>query len=816
MTSRRRLVVSVAVIAILLLLGRALAATALDYDWYAALGAGAIWRARALSILVTATATAAIGTLFAFANLLAVRGSVVSLVLPRRVANLEIGEEVPPRYLLAGTLFVSLLLGAALTEVEWQPVARFIYGDPFGESDPYFGRDLGFFAHWLPLERSLYLWALLATLLITAVVVFLYALTPSLRWERGTLRVSQYVRRHLTMLAAMLLILLAWSYRLDAFSLLGDGSGALGEFSYVDHRVLVPANILLSVLTLAGALALLWTGWAGQLRAAFATVSALLLLSLGLHQLAPAIARRFAGQQDPIVRERPYLATRAAYTRRAFALEQLVTGSDSAVARDIAHVTPSWDDAALLRAAARSRGGETAATIGGRVLPSGEPAALVVVRGNAADGSDWGAQYFSLARADDRGAPVMIDARGAPTNDWLSLAPVIVVDSGDGYAVVADSAHRVAGVAVGGGLTRLVPAWALQNFRLVTEDLPHPAPRLIVHRSAQQIVEAVAPLFEQGTRVTPAIDGDTLLWMIDLYTTAPDYPLSAHVVLDGNELAYLRHAATAIVNSATGRVRLVADSLAVESDPLTRGWRRRFPALFVTAAQLGPVIAEQLPPPLLSARAQREAFAVAGTVTEGVAERHVPATDGADSTFAGSRQARFATASGALALSLPILRGEDRLDGVIVVRGGARRGSTWVPDTTGIRWASSIDRLRGADSTNVSQARDARVAHGPVRVIPGVDGLTLTQAAYLVRAQNPPSLLGVAVLHADSLRAAKTVLAAFGEAPSAAPAPPSPIDFRLAASALYDSLRADQRRGDWRAYADHWDALGRLLGRPPR
>ena len=72
------------------------------------------------------------------------------------------------------------------------------------------------------------------------------------------------------------------------------------------------------------------------------------------------------------------------------------------------------------------------------------------------------------------------------------------------------------------------------------------------------------------------------------------------------------------------------------------------------------------------------------------------------------------------------------------------------------------------------------------------------------------------VLHGDSLRAAKTVLAAYGERPNTLAPSASPLDLRAAASALYDSLRADQRRGDWRAYADHWDALGRLLGRPPR
>jgi hypothetical protein len=72
------------------------------------------------------------------------------------------------------------------------------------------------------------------------------------------------------------------------------------------------------------------------------------------------------------------------------------------------------------------------------------------------------------------------------------------------------------------------------------------------------------------------------------------------------------------------------------------------------------------------------------------------------------------------------------------------------------------------------------------------------------------------VLRGESLRTGKTVLAVFGEVPNAVASEPAPVDLRAAASALYDSLRADQRRGDWRAYGDHWDALGRVLGRPPR
>jgi hypothetical protein len=94
--------------------------------------------------------------------------------------------------------------------------------------------------------------------------------------------------------------------------------------------------------------------------------------------------------------------------------------------------------------------------------------------------------------------------------------------------------------------------------------------------------------------------------------------------------------------------------------------------------------------------------------------------------------------------------------------------------------------------------------------------MLLAQSSYLVQVQNPPSLAAVAVLRGDSVRTGATVFAALGETQPAAPIAAPPVDFRASAAALYDSLRADQRRGDWRAYADHWDALGRLLGRPPR
>ncbi|HEX4932218.1 MAG TPA: UPF0182 family protein, partial [Gemmatimonadaceae bacterium] len=325
MRPRRWLVGAVLAVATLLLVGRVVAGWYVDFLWYDALGARDVWTARALDLLLLRGGAFVAGTAFVFLNLWAVRHSVVSLVLPRRVGNLEIGEEVPGRYLMGAVIALSLVLGLvlALPHGDWLAVDLLRHGEPFRESDPYFQFDLAFWVYWLPLESALHLWALVTVLAVTLVVVVLYALTPSLRWDGGRLRVTAYVRRHLFVLGAAVLVILGWSYRLDSYRLLLEGSGAQAAFNALDHRVGIPANLLLAIGTIAAAMLLLWAGWFGQLRLAFATVSAVLLSALTLRQIVPPVAERFLTPSDQEQRDAPYFKTRSGYTRRAYDVDRV-------------------------------------------------------------------------------------------------------------------------------------------------------------------------------------------------------------------------------------------------------------------------------------------------------------------------------------------------------------------------------------------------------------------------------------------------------------------------------------------------------------
>ena len=320
MNTRRWLMLALGVAAVLLILGRALAGVYSDYLWYDALGAGALWRLRMSAVLTLRVGSAIAAALFAFCNLYAVRQSVVQLVFPRRVGNLEISEEVSGRYLMGAAIVLSAVLGVllAIPHGDWMALVLARTGRLFGTLDPYIGADLGFFVYWLPLENTLWTWAVLCVIVISLAVILLYALTPSLKWQRGSIYASMYVRRHFTILSGVMLLMLAWSFRLDMYALLTQGSGADGTFSWVDHQYGITGNLLLSILTLGAGLIVMWAGSVGQFRLAAISVLSVVVMSLVAREVVPAVAQRLGTDAERTARERPYIAARVSYTRRAF------------------------------------------------------------------------------------------------------------------------------------------------------------------------------------------------------------------------------------------------------------------------------------------------------------------------------------------------------------------------------------------------------------------------------------------------------------------------------------------------------------------
>lgn len=795
MAGRRWLLILVAGAALTLLIGRGLAQIYTDYLWFASLGAADVWRAQYASLFALRLLCGTAATLFVFANLYAVRQSVVSLVLPRRIGNLDIGEEVPRRQLTWTAAALSVLIGVGLawSQRDWSGYLAAQIGQPFGESDPYFVADLGFFVYRLPLELSLFTWTMTVVLVVIGLVVLFYALTPSLRWEQGGLYISGYVRRHLAMLAGVLLLVLAWHYRLEMYTILGDGSAGDGAFSYVDHRVAIPASLLLSLVTLGAGLTVLWAGWTGQMRLAFAALTGVILAAIAARQLAPFIAKRSAADRDPAVLERPYEATRRSYTRRAFAVDRIVA-ADSTLAfaslAEAAPFVPVWDDGALRRASDRALPGSG---VGWSAADSGIIAVVPTLVGGGSV-----ATYLASA-IEENGTP----ARAFRNDARVDIPTVFVVaDSTARSMVVADSTGHIAGPSLTAPLARFAHALSMQDFRVWFGALPSPAPKLLTRRTVRERVSALAPFFVQGSIISPVWFADSLVWALELYSASRTYPLSRRIIVAGAERAYFQHAATALVNATTGRTVLVADSL---PDPVASTWMSRFPRLFARPTSLPLTVRRQMPPAREGARAQATAFGRFGLRGETDAARHLPDDEGPDSALAGTPAPLIAfPRSGTTGYVLPLLDRSERLRGLFVAFGGPAHRSMWLPaGESAPVWSEALDRLRAADTVSASL-----LVRGYVRALPVGGQIMLLQPRYDWRGGGAPRLLYVSVSAGDTVRAGRTLLQLAGRIPEAAPAT---IDFRARVRRLYDDMRRASARGDWAAFGRAFDALGALL-----
>ncbi|MCA0376204.1 MAG: UPF0182 family protein [Gemmatimonadetes bacterium] len=840
MRARSWVLVALALAALGLLVGRAVTAAYVEHAWYQAMGVPALFWERVTDTVLLQGGAWAAGALFAWANLHAVRRTILAVAIPSRVANIELTAMVPGQRLASATILAALILGGllALPLGNWSDVALARHGVPFGEIEGILDRDLGFYVYWLPVEETLYLWALVALVTLTALVLVLYALTRSLRLDGRRLSASTHVRRHLTVLGSLVLLLLAWSYRLDAFDLLRQGSGPDGLFVRVDHRVTLRVDLLLAYGSAVAACVLLRTGWVGQVRAAFVTVTLVLVAAVGLRQVAPVLLQRGALLGDPTRRDLDYLASRTLFSRRAFDVDLMrVPTADSARAprapvRTLGEQASLWDRTSLAQGlgegdGGRTRGGDAsrsdrlvdAAPVGWTLL-DGRVAALAVRR-PVASSESWRLYVTDATRPMVRDsllgpvAPLDDPTRGT----WPLVGPGLA-----GWRVVdGREVPDVPGAPLARLRARVAHAWALRDAALLAVDTVAPlSARLVTHLDVRDRVRRLAPVFVQGADIVPLRAGERLWWVVQLYSASAHYPLSQRWTVDGESYGYFKFAATALVDAATGRVRLIPTA---RPDPVTRTWMARLPALFTPVSALDAAVVTQLPPATESAVLQARTFARYGSRLDGSVVRHLP-----DSALAGGAPSVYALAgarASGMGWSLALLGDDDRIAGVLLAAGGEERATWWTPSTAPVRWRAVEDLLeRGVDSAEAVIAapagRSPRLRRGRITALVTDRGPLYLQAVQWLRGDGTLVIARVGVTDGTRLglgAGLADALADMGAAPPPRGGPTTPATLREVrdedAGRLYDAMREAARRGDWTAFGAAFDSLGRALRRPP-
>lgn len=265
--------------------------------------------------------------------------AIAFLVFPRSLAALAAG-------------LMSLGFGLIWSE-HWTKLLLAVQSAPFGQQDPLFGRDIGFYVFHLPLLELLSFWLLGLFFFLVVMVSLVYLLSGEGLSQGRFYGFSQTQKRHLYALTGGLFLATSLSHWLARYQLLYSRSSVIYGAGYTDVHVNLPVNLLLSGLTLLlglsfGLRVLLWPltlagalSWLLEVgRRRYASLpqvtsqplrSRLLIrgifLYLGLLGLGtlvmPPLVQRLTVQPNELAREQPYILNSIQLTRSAFDLSDI-------------------------------------------------------------------------------------------------------------------------------------------------------------------------------------------------------------------------------------------------------------------------------------------------------------------------------------------------------------------------------------------------------------------------------------------------------------------------------------------------------------
>jgi uncharacterized protein len=549
--------------------------------------------------------------------------------------------------------------GVLRADDNWELLALWAGRADFGVTDPLFGRDVGFFVFSLPFYERASRWAFETLAMAAVATVGAYLAAGGLRVARPRALVAG-ARSHLLGLGALTLLVVAWRYRLQQFALTLPHDGAtLPGAGYTEAHVALPALRILVIVSLAGALLLLYAAARRVLRRPIVLLAAIGALAIAAPGVVARVVERVEVDPQALTRERPYLKASIAATRRAFELDavevrEMKSGgrlSATEIERDERTLdnVPLWDSDVLGPAMddLQSLGGYYSFpsltvdryTIAGKPRVVTLAARTLDLRALAADARSWANDHFAYThgygavavsprQADSLGQPHFAPGGFGSGPGALDLRePRVYFSDTTGrvppYAIVSSRRAEVdlpspgsnapayhydgdGGIALSSPLRRTAFALRFGDARLLLTETITEQSRIILHRDAGDRVRTLVPFLDWEAEPQTAVVGGRVKYLFHGYTATDHYPYSAPVRVGGERVNYLRAPAYAVVDAFNGQVDLYADD---SGEPILRAWRAAYPGLLQPFSSMPEGIRAHLRYPGLLFDAQAEVYA---------------------------------------------------------------------------------------------------------------------------------------------------------------------------------------------------------------
>ena len=520
------------------------------------------------------------------------------------------------------------LLVAIIAAADWRTVLQYLYRTPFGQTDPVFGRDIGYYIFELPLIEAVLGYLVLLLVFSLAVIAWpIYLARGEITHHGWRLGVGRLAAPHLAVLVASMLVLEAVRTHLVRIpSLLFSTAGALTGAGYTDLNARLPALRIVMVLALVAAALILWSVRRGRLvRHAVIAVAGWIAAAVLLADIMPTAYQRLVVQPNELTRESPQIERHIRATREAWGLagveqrelsgETRLTRADIEANRATIRNVRLWDREPLLQTFGQLQAIRTyydfvavdddrydidgeyrQVMLSARELNAAALPTRSFINEHLTYTHGMGVTLGPSNQVTTEGLPVLF-IKDLPPSSTVSvqvtrpqiyygelssefvLAPTrqreFDYPAGEGETAVYSRYDGAGGVPINSFARRLLFAIRFRSLNvLLSRDLTENS-RIHYHRRIDERAQKALPFLQFDRDPYLVIDGGgRLVWILDAYTTSHRYPY-AQPLADGT--TYMRNSAKVVIDAYDGNLRVF---LSDPVDPLIRTFARIYPGIF--------------------------------------------------------------------------------------------------------------------------------------------------------------------------------------------------------------------------------------------
>ena len=541
----------------------------------------------------------------------------------------------------AGVVAVLAVIFGTIMAARWEIFLRFSNAAPFGQAEPVFGQDAGFYVFTLPMLSFLQGWVLGMLLLTLIATLAFYFLRFSMQGRRLNLDETG-VKIHLSILAALVMFTIGFGHWIDRWDLLLSAEGAVFGAAYADVNARMPALLIMTIIAVAAGILMLANTYFSGRRLLVGAFALWFVANIVLGTLWPNLIQQFTVNPNEFVREAPFIERNIQFTRSAYGLDRVAEEfypAETVVDTGVIQRNPQtinnirlWDyrplsdvykQIQLIRPYYDFRDADVDRyEVGGelrQVLLSAREVApekldeatqnwtntrLVYTHGMGIAMSpvteftpEGRPEFFAKDIPADGVIPIQaVDAEGTP--ELLVTNPRIYYGENTIDYVIANTLQEELDYQTEGGelfrtnydghggvqlssiFRRMAYAWQFADVNILISGQITGDSRLQYRRAIQERIHTVAPflLLDNDPYIVAAEGG--LFWMQDAYTHTDRYPYSDPL---GADLNYMRNSVKITVDAFTGDLRFYVWD---EADSIIRTYERIFPDLFLSQSEM--------------------------------------------------------------------------------------------------------------------------------------------------------------------------------------------------------------------------------------